>query len=235
MVVARRGGSNRLRHGWFAVGRSSTTGRGRATGDGQTARAVATADSHGADAASRVASSWARTCRTRSSTAPARSATVACGGAARHAWRSWCAAAARIGPASEAGRGITAIGRPPDLHMRSTRSVCTHNHPCCHSAKRCGTPLPNCALDTHVCPCYSRTCITRCTERGETQMQATTEQQMATNTAAHAARRHASGIAPAAPTSAALFILVAGLALLIIGRVADVSVTRVCDGRRAPH
>ncbi len=62
-------------------------------------------------------------------------------------------------------------------------------------------------------------------------MMAMTEQCMATNAAADAARRHAPVLAPAALASAVLFIT--GLVLLIIGRVA-VSVTRVCDGRRAP-
>lgn len=61
-------------------------------------------------------------------------------------------------------------------------------------------------------------------------MVAMAEQRMATNAAAHAARRHAPVLAPAALASAVLFIL--GLVLLIIGRVA-VPVTRVCDGRRA--
>jgi len=61
-------------------------------------------------------------------------------------------------------------------------------------------------------------------------MVAMTEQQMATNAATDAARRHTPVVAPAAPTSAVLFIL--GLVLLIIGRVA-VAVTRVCNGRRA--
>lgn len=62
-------------------------------------------------------------------------------------------------------------------------------------------------------------------------MQAMKGQQMTTN-AAKAARRHASVVASAALASAALFIL--GLVILIIGRVA-VSVTRVCNGRRAPR
>ncbi|GEM_PF-5971311 len=64
-------------------------------------------------------------------------------------------------------------------------------------------------------------------------MMAMTEQQMATSAAAYAARRHAPIVAPAALASAVLFIT--GLVLLIIGRVAVVSVTRVCNGRRAPE
>ncbi|MHB8647428.1 MAG: hypothetical protein ACYDAR_16715 [Thermomicrobiales bacterium] len=63
-------------------------------------------------------------------------------------------------------------------------------------------------------------------------MTAMTAQQMATSAATDAARRHASVFAPAALASAVLFIL--GLVLLITGRVAVVSVTRVCNGRRAP-
>ena len=61
-------------------------------------------------------------------------------------------------------------------------------------------------------------------------MMAKTEQCMATNAAADAARRHVSALVPAALASAVLFIT--GLVLLITGRVA-VPVTRVCDGRRA--
>jgi hypothetical protein len=64
-------------------------------------------------------------------------------------------------------------------------------------------------------------------------MKATTAQQMATNAAADAARRHAPVAAPTALASAVLFINVTGLVLLITTRVA-VSVARVCDGRRAP-
>ena len=64
-------------------------------------------------------------------------------------------------------------------------------------------------------------------------MMAKTEQRMAMNAAAHAADRHAPVVAPAALTSAVLFVLVTGLVLLIIGRVA-VPVTRVFSGRRAP-
>ena len=64
-------------------------------------------------------------------------------------------------------------------------------------------------------------------------MTAMTEQCMATSAAANAARRHASVLAPTALASAVLFIT--GLVLLITGRVAVVSVTRVCNGRRAPQ
>ena len=62
-------------------------------------------------------------------------------------------------------------------------------------------------------------------------MTALMEQRMATNTAADAARRHASVLALAALARAVFFIT--GLVLLITGRV-TVRVTRVCDGRRAP-
>ncbi|MCA1726025.1 MAG: hypothetical protein LC748_17605 [Thermomicrobia bacterium] len=66
-------------------------------------------------------------------------------------------------------------------------------------------------------------------------MRARTAQRMATNPAANAARRPAPIVAPAALASAVLFISISitGLVLLITGRVAVVTVTRVCDGRRA--
>ncbi len=63
-------------------------------------------------------------------------------------------------------------------------------------------------------------------------MMAKTEQRMTMNAAADAADRHAPVVAPAALASAVLFVVVTGLVLLIIGRVA-VPVTRACDGRRA--
>ena len=63
-------------------------------------------------------------------------------------------------------------------------------------------------------------------------MMAPTQQRMAMNAAANAARRHVSIVAPAALASAVLFVSVTELVLLIIGRVA-VPVTRACDGRRA--
>jgi hypothetical protein len=59
-----------------------------------------------------------------------------------------------------------------------------------------------------------------------------TGQKNAMTTAAPAAHRRALVIAPTAPISAVLFIL--GL-ILITGRVAVVSVTRVRNGRQAAH
>jgi hypothetical protein len=63
-------------------------------------------------------------------------------------------------------------------------------------------------------------------------MQGTTTQPTAMASAAPAMRRHALVTRPAALVSAVLFLL--GL-ILITGRVAVVSVTRVRNGSRAAH
>ncbi len=63
-------------------------------------------------------------------------------------------------------------------------------------------------------------------------MKGMTTQSTAMASAAPAMRRRAFAATPAAPVSAVLFIL--GL-ILITGRVAVVSVTRVRNGRQAAH